>query len=61
MLGLSTMNGYRKPAYDVFKYMDTPYYESYTASARKTLKISNWKQLVKKFNPSKLKNKIPQP
>lgn len=60
-LGLSTMNGYRKPAYDVFKYMDTPYYESYTASARKTLKISNWKQLVKKFTPSKLKNKIPQP
>jgi len=58
-MGLMNIDGTKKAAYDVFKYMDTPDYKTYTQSALKTLGVSNWKKLVKNFKESKLK-KMPR-
>lgn len=52
-MGLMDLNSRRKLAYDVYKYMDTPQYKTYTADCLKTLGKSNWKQLVKGFSGSR--------
>ena len=53
--GLYTADGKEKPAYNVFKYMDTPQYAKYTSSCLKTIGISSWKKATSSFKDSKLK------
>lgn len=43
----------KKQAYDVFKYMDTRYYMSYTRFALPLIKKTSWEQAVPGFNPAK--------
>lgn len=47
--------GQPRPAYNVFRYMNTPEYEKYTNSCLSTIGVSSWKQVTSKFNASKLK------
>lgn len=54
-MGLRTINGKRKKAYRVFKYMDTPDFKKYTKRCLKTLQAPNWKSIVPGFNVKKLK------
>ncbi|MBE5872215.1 MAG: hypothetical protein E7294_13340 [Lachnospiraceae bacterium] len=54
-MGLRNLDGSRKAAYNVFKYMDTPQYQTYTANCLATLGKKNWSSLVKGFKDSKLK------
>ena len=53
--GLYTADGKKKPAYNVFKYMDTPQYAKYTKACLKTIGISSWKKATSSFKESKLK------
>ena len=53
--GLYTADGTEKPAYNVFKYMDTPQYAKYTKSCLQTIGISSWKNATSSFKESKLK------
>lgn len=43
----------KKQAYDVFKYMDTRYYMTYTRFAFPLIKKTSWEQAVPGFNPAK--------
>ena len=43
----------KKQAYDVFKYMDTRYYMTYTRFALPLIKKTSWEQAVPGFNPAK--------
>lgn len=43
----------KKQAYDVFKYMDTRYYMTYTQFALPLIRKTSWEQAVPGFNPSK--------
>ena len=43
----------KKQAYDVFKYMDTKQYMTYTKFALPLIKKNSWKQAVSGFNPAK--------
>ena len=53
--GLSSSNGTKRPAYNVFKYMDTPQYAKYTNSYLKTIGASSWKSIIPGFSDKKLK------
>lgn len=48
--GLQDIKGNKKPAYNVFKYMDTPQAETYTNPYLKTIGISKWKDIAPKYN-----------
>ena len=54
-MGLRNIDGSKKAAYNVFKYMDTPEYQTYTANCLKTLGKKSWSGLVKGFKDSKMK------
>ena len=43
----------KKQAYDVFKYMDTKQYMTYTKFALPLIKKNSWEQAVSGFNPAK--------
>ena len=49
-MGLKDLSGKKKPAYDVFKYMDTPEAEKYTNSYLSTIGISSWKDIAPKYS-----------
>lgn len=50
-MGLWTAGmGQMKASYNVFKYMDTPQCDEYTASCRQYLGITDWSQLVPDYN-----------
>lgn len=51
--GLLNSDGSKRPAYDVFKFMDTDQWQGYTASCLATIGVSGWDQIVPGFNPSK--------
>ena len=53
--GLYTADGKKKPAYNVYKYMDTPQYAKYTKACLKTIGISSWKKATSSFKENKLK------
>lgn len=53
---LTNSKGQKRPAYDVFIYMNSPSYEKYTQSCLKTIGISSWKEVIKGFDANKLKN-----
>ena len=48
--GLLTESGSKKPAYNVFKYMDTKNAEKYTNSYLGTIGISSWKDIAPKYD-----------
>lgn len=52
--GLTDSNGKKRPAYNVFKYMDTKKAEKYTKKYVKTCGGSSWKSLVKGYSTKKL-------
>ena len=52
---VSFSNGTKRPAYNVFKYMDTPQYAKYTNSYLKTIGASSWKSIIPGFSDKKLK------
>lgn len=52
-------SGKKRPAYNVFKYMNTPSYGKYTKKCLKTMDKSSWNQAVKGFRKSKLE-KMPK-
>ena len=54
-MGLKDLSGKKKPAYDVFKYMDTPQAEKYTKQYLKTIGISSWKEVAPKYNLDRFK------
>ena len=45
---------YKRRAYNVFKYMDTPNAESYTKACLKTIGVKKWKVLIKGYSVKKL-------
>lgn len=51
--GLLNSDGSKRPAYDVFKYMDTEEWESYTRRCLNTIGISLWNELVTYFDGSR--------
>lgn len=53
--GLKDEKGKKKPAYDVFKYMDTTNAEKYTNKYLKTIGISKWKDIAPKYDLSRFK------
>lgn len=55
-MGLRNIDGTHKVAYNVFKYMDTPQYETYTNWCLQTIGKASWKKAVKGFKDSKLKS-----
>lgn len=58
--GLCDIDGNKKPAYDVFKYMDTPQAEKYTKKYLKTIGVSSWKKVAPKYSLARFKkNKRP--
>ena len=54
-MGLKDLSGNKKPAYDVFKYMDTPQAETYTNPYLKTIGISKWKDIAPKYTLKRFK------
>lgn len=56
--GLCDKAGNRKPAYDVFKYMDTPQAEKYTKKYLKTIGVSSWKKVTSKYSLKKFKKNV---
>lgn len=56
--GLCDIGGNRKPAYDVFKYMDTPQAEKYTKKYLKTIGVSSWKKVTSKYSLKKFKKNV---
>ena len=54
-MGLKDLSGNKKPAYDVFKYMDTPQAEKYTNPYLKTIGISKWKDIAPKYTLKRFK------
>ncbi len=58
--GLCDLYGNRKPAYDVFKYMDTPKAENYTKKYLKTIGVSSWKKVAPKYSLKRFKKNIRQ-
>ena len=55
LFGLKDVNGNKKPAYNVFKYMDTTKAETYTKPYLKTIGISKWKDIAPKYDLSRFK------
>jgi len=53
--GLKNTSGKKKPAYNVFKYMDTTKAEKYTNSYLKTIGISKWKDIAPKYDLKRFK------
>lgn len=56
--GLCDIYGNKKPAYDVFKYMDTPQAEKYTKKYLKTIGVSSWKKVASKYSLTRFKKNI---
>lgn len=54
-MGIKDVNGNKKPAYNVFKYMDTPQAEKYTNPYLKTIGISKWKDIAPKYTLNRFK------
>ncbi len=54
--GLLNDDGSKRQVYNVFKYMDTAYWNEYTASCLSTIGISSWNQVIPGFNPLKFSN-----
>lgn len=51
-MGLWTAGmGQMKASYDVYKYMDTPQCEEYTAACRQYLGVTDWTELVPDYSP----------
>lgn len=50
--GLIASNGKKRPAYNVYKYMDTPQYEKYTNAYLSTIGVSSWKEVAPNFDAS---------
>lgn len=56
--GLCDIYGNRKPAYDVFKYMDTPQAETYTKKYLSTIGVSSWKKVTSKYSLKRFKKNV---
>lgn len=56
-MGLKEMNGRKRKAYNVFKYMDTPQCEKYTKACLKTMKKKSWKKAVPGYNVQRFRKK----
>lgn len=56
-MGLKEMNGRKRKAYNVFKYMDTPQCEKYTKGCLKTMKKKSWKKAVPGYNLQRFQRK----
>lgn len=56
-MGLKEMNGRKRKAYNVFKYMDTPQCEKYTKSCLKTMKKKSWQKAVPGYNVQRFRKK----
>ena len=56
--GLCDIYGNKKPAYDVFKYMDTPQAEKYTKKYLKTIGVSSWKKVASKYSLKRFKKNV---
>ncbi|MDE6312593.1 MAG: InlB B-repeat-containing protein [Lachnospiraceae bacterium] len=57
-MGLKEMNGRKRKAYNVFKYMDTPQCEKYTKACLKTMKKKSWQKVISGYNVQRFrKNK----
>lgn len=54
-MGLKELNGTKRKAYDVFKYMDSPQCEKYTKQCLKTIKKKNWKTLIPEYTVKRFK------
>ncbi|MCM1466581.1 MAG: DUF5722 domain-containing protein [Alistipes sp.] len=54
--GLLNKDESMRPAYNVFKYMDTAYWYEYTADCLSTIGISDWAQVIPGFNALKFSN-----
>lgn len=50
--GFLNADGTKRPVYDVFKYMDTPSYQSATTASLQRMGISDWSQVIAGFNPA---------
>ncbi|MGN0159802.1 MAG: DUF5722 domain-containing protein [Lachnospiraceae bacterium] len=55
--GLLNSDGSKRPSYDVFKYMDTQEWETYTKGCLNTIGISLWNELVTYFDGERFKLK----
>lgn len=55
--GLLNSDGSKRPAYDVFKYMDTEEWQTYTAGCLNTIGISLWNELVTYFDGERFRLK----
>ncbi|MBD5545583.1 MAG: InlB B-repeat-containing protein [Lachnospiraceae bacterium] len=56
--GLCDIYGNKKPAYDVFKYMDTPKAKTYTNKYLKTIGVSSWKKVAPKYTLTRFKKNV---
>lgn len=56
--GLCDLYGNHKPAYDVFKYMDTPKASTYTKKYLKTIGVSSWKKVVSGYTTTRFKKNV---